>query len=141
LSSIFKIVRNRVPELFEIHHGYPPELAAENLTTSSLNRMWLAKAKLEEELAELNEAAFSDGSREELYEEAADLYESILAMLMAYDADSHSDYDDTERELWETINRKQRELGSYSDFRVARITQKEKEHYYSKIKTKGQYNE
>jgi predicted house-cleaning noncanonical NTP pyrophosphatase (MazG superfamily) len=130
--SKFKLVRNKVPELFERHHGYLPELADNNLTTAPLSRKWLAKSKLEEELAEFIEASFSEGDPQAMYEEAADLYESIVAMLQAADPDCHDN-------LWEfqaTIDQKAHQLGTFSEFQVARITQAEKDHYYNNIKGK-----
>jgi phosphoribosyl-ATP pyrophosphohydrolase len=130
--SKFKIVRNKVPELFERHHGYPPELADNNLTTAPLSRKWLAKSKLEEELAEFVEAAFSEGDPQAMYEEAADLYESIVVMLQSADP-GHSYH--LER-FKDTISEKNIALGTFSDFHVARITQAEKDHYYNNIKGK-----
>ena len=130
--SKFKMVRNKVPELFERHHGYPPELAEDNLTTSSLNRRWLAKSKLQEEMEEFIEAAFSEENTDNLYEEAADLYESIVAMLQAADPVCQNHV----WRLQDTIHQKAHQLGTFSDFQVARITQAEKDHYYNNIKGK-----
>ena len=130
--SKFKMVRNKVPELFERHHGYPPELADKHLTTSSLNRRWLAKSKIQEEMEEFIEAAFSEGDTENLYEEAADLYEAIVAMLQAADPVCQNHV----WRLQDTIHQKAYQLGTFSDFQVARITQAEKDHYYNNIKGK-----
>ena len=130
---MFKLVRNKVPELFERHHGYAPEEVEESQVTVESTRKWIVRAKLEEELGEFIEAAFDDNTDiDAIFEEAADLYEAITQMLK--EVDEGSGY--TEEKLGKTIRDKRAKYGSFSDFRFVRISEEEKEHYYNNIKGK-----
>ena len=130
---MFKLVRNKVPELFERHHGYAPEGVEESQVTVESTRKWIVRAKLEEELGEFIEAVFEDNTDiDAIFEEAADLYEAITQMLK--EVDEGSGY--TEEKLGKTIRDKRAKYGSFSDFRFVRISEEEKEHYYNNIKGK-----
>jgi len=124
--SKFKIVRNKVPEEFNKFHGYPMELQDPSYMNSEVNRRFIAVAKLNEEVGELIEATYR-GDMQSYYEEAADVYESVLALLKGVDSVSPQ----PEEVLKAEIARKRDKLGDMMDLTVARISLEEKQFYYN----------
>ena len=130
--SKFKLVRNKVPELFERHHGYAPEELEEDLKEMHINKLHFARAKLKEEVQEFLDE--TSGRREEynledIYEEAADVVASIEAIINILAPNSG-----VRPSLEKAVIEKEKRYGCMLGNRIIRITEEEKQHYYSNIK-------
>jgi predicted house-cleaning noncanonical NTP pyrophosphatase (MazG superfamily) len=123
----YKIVRDKVPELFEKHHGKPATTRAYYGPTEEL---WFSKMKVEEETKEFLAAK----TTQDLFEEAADVLESMIARigLLEPDLDDQVIYEF----LLETANKKAARLGTMSMRGLMSISEEDKQHYYQNIKGK-----
>jgi len=132
--SKFKLVRNKVPELFERHHGYAPEELDEHMKDMFINKLHFARAKLKEEVNEFLEE--SKGNREDynidhIYEEAADVVASLEAIINILAPNSG-----VRPSLEKAIKEKEKKYGCMLGNRIVKITEEEKQHYYANIKNK-----
>ena len=123
----YKIVRNNVPELFEIHHGKP---ATTRDYYGPTEELWFSKLKVKEETKEFLEAK----TTQDIFEEAADVLESMISHigLLEPDLDDQEIYEF----LLEITNKKATKLGTMSRRRLMSISEADKQHYYNNIKGK-----
>ena len=130
----FKLVRNKVPQLFERHHGYAPEELDEHMKEMFINKLHFARAKLKEEVDEFLDETRSNReeySKDDIYEEAADVVASLEAIIHILAPNSRVRYS-----LQEAMLEKERKYGCLLDNRIISISEEEKEHYYLNIKGK-----
>ena len=132
--SKFKLVRNKVPELFERHHGYAPDELEDQLKDMFINKLHFARSKLKEEVEEFLDE--TKGNREDydlerIYEEAADVVASLEAIIHVLAPNSA-----VRPELQKAVVEKEAKYGCMLGNRIVSITDQEKEHYYNNIKGK-----
>jgi len=129
----FKLVRNKVPELFKRHHGYSPETLDPTIAEDWINKRYFAMEKLQEEIREVKAEArgIDKTDLNSLYEECADVIAAMQALLSLYDSDGF-----VKEKLKEATESKELKYGCMDNFRVVRITEEEKDHYYKTIKGK-----
>ena len=132
-TAKFKLVRNKVPELFERHHGYAPEELDPTITKDWINKRYFVMQKIEEEVREVKAEAVGpvETSLNNLYEECADVIASLEALLRLYDSEGF-----VKAKLQDAVDAKTLKYGCMENFRVIRVTEEEKEHYYKTIKGK-----
>lgn len=131
----YKLVRNRVPQLFELHHGYKPDTLEQSKADYWVNKRTFILDKIKEEVDEfVSEAApvRGDADLRKLYEEAADVVAALEALLAAYSPDCA-----TVRETLQFhVADKERKYGCLQGNKVIRVSEEERKHYYNNIKNK-----
>jgi len=131
----YKLVRNRVPQLFELHHGYKPDTLEQDKADYWPNKKTFILNKINEELEEVLEEATAKRDEvdlRKLYEEAADVVAALEALLAAYSPDCA-----TVRETLQFhVADKERKYGCMRGNKIIRVSDEERKHYYDNIKNK-----
>ena len=131
----YKLVRNRVPQLFELHHGYKPDTLDPEKADKWINKRTFILDKIAEEISEVVKEATgnrNDVDLRKLYEEAADVVAALEALLAAYSPDCA-----TVRETLQFhVADKERKYGCMRGNKIIRVSDEEKKHYYDNIKNK-----
>ena len=131
----YKLVRNRVPQLFELHHGYKPDTLEQDKADHWPNKKTFILNKINEELEEVLEEATAKRDEvdlRKLYEEAADVVAALEALLAAYSPDCA-----TVRETLQFhVADKERKYGCMRGNKIIRVSDEERKHYYDNIKNK-----
>ena len=132
--SKYKLVRNKVPELFERHHGYAPVELEDDLKDMHINKLHFARTKLQEEVKEFLDE--TSGHREEyniedIYEEAADVIAALEAIIYTLAPNSK-----VKPTLQKAVVDKEARYGCLLGNRIISISEEEKQHYYKEIKGK-----
>jgi len=132
--SKFKLVRNKVPELFERHHGYKPEELEDRLKDMHINKLHFARSKLKEEVEEFlaeTSGHLDEYNTDDIYEEAADVVAALEAIIHILAPNSG-----VRPTLQKAVLDKEAKYGCLLGNRIISISKEEKEHYYNKIKGK-----
>jgi len=129
---MFKIVRDKVPMLFERHHGYAPEALLETYKRFG-NTAIFKRDKLKEETEEFLTEVL-EGHVNNAYEEASDVFEALICCLV--EIDPRLEIEDVESKLLNSINVKREKYGRMSGDHIVKITEDEKRHYYNNLKGK-----
>ena len=125
-TTEYKIVRDKVPEQFEKNHG---KAADTRNFYGHTEELFFSRRKVREEVEELLTA----NTEEDLFEEAADVLESVISFI---ELETGSKPDKIYRELMLTAAEKASRLGTMSRRTLMRITDEDKRYYYNNIKGK-----
>lgn len=129
----YKVVRNKVPALFEVHHGEAPDTIESEALVNSRTRML---KKVKEEVSEVAEELEGGCiNLDTLYEEIADTITALEGLAYSCYANRGS-YEEAMIKLYETKSDKDLRHGNFSKFKVMRITEEQRQHYYNNIKGK-----